>query len=179
MNRNSIHLGRRRNRRKSPRIATGRAKRRPLRSPPRRRRGRTRTTTTTGKKRKASGPRWVGSGRLQFSGPNDDHLIVDFSHHSGRFRFNTQWCKFLSQEVRANASLLLREFPLSVCASFTSEFQIISHNCTPLSIMYSAKCCKISRNYFPSIVELPMYGFNAPRRSTGGCAARPSPRSPS
>ena len=50
--------------------------------------------------------------------------------------WNTQWCKFLSQEVRENRAFLLRRrasFPLSVCATFRREFQIITQNYTPLS----------------------------------------------
>ena len=40
----------------------------------------------------------------------------------------TQWCKFLSQEVRENRAFFVlspREFPLSVCDTFTRDFQII------------------------------------------------------
>ena len=50
----------------------------------------------------------------------------------------TQWCKFLSQEVRENRAIFValpREFPLSICATFTRKFQIITQNYTPLSML--------------------------------------------
>ena len=53
-------------------------------------------------------------------------------------RQRTQWCKFLSQEVRENRAIFValpREFPLSICATFTRKFQIITQNYTPLSIL--------------------------------------------
>ena len=48
----------------------------------------------------------------------------------------TQMCIFLSQEVREISYFFVappRAFPLSVCATFTREIQIVTKKCTHLS----------------------------------------------
>ena len=102
--------------------------------------------TATGNVRETL-PRLTYSGESRRRQPLRGHVsrnLVERNMHLGVEKEDTrpfpgpttQWCKFLSQEVRENRAFFVvppREFPLSVCATFTREFQIITQNYTPLS----------------------------------------------